>query len=271
MANDKPHSKFTRTKPPEQSKPDQPQKRQRIRPSEEFSVPSNWPEEYQGLPIEWGQITYALDWRLEEICKEANELQENPLVTSERKSRLIRRYAELYGERYANEVLRKRYPEAFEKRRKVYPPKWFTDMRKKLTSSRSIRVFDKLDSLWDQFWRCSWTINRIGDRDKCSQLAERLKVESGYVFIDPELDLEAIGERLGYSEWEIWHYREKMVKCRILKKFRKVGSTGPKVYASGYWHEWKGKFIALPYLNEKLFNEIVKEFGFKELERKEGS
>ena len=268
--------RFTRTKFPDQSKPDQPQKRQRIKPSEDFedfsalsSFPNNL-EVLKHLPIQWRLITYMLDWQLDDIDRKVNELQESPFVIFERKSKLVQQYTKLYGESYTDEVLKKRYSEAFKKRRKAYPPKWFTDIKKKLTSSRSIRVFDKLNKIWGELWRCSWTIDRAGDRDKCFELAKRLKIEPGHVFIDPEFDPETVGKRLSYSEWEIWYYKEKMARCGILKKSGKVDRRGgPMVYASGHWHQWEGKWVAMPYLSERLFDEIVKEFGFKELSKKE--
>lgn len=180
----------------------------------------------------------------------------------------IKKEEKLYPETPYAKLLRERYPEAFKKRPKAYPPKWFTEIRKRLTSKRSIRVFDKLNNTWAEFWRGSWTIDRIGERDKCIQLAGDLKAGSGSAFIDPELDLEAIAKRLDCTPWEIWHYREKMVHCGVLKKHGKVGRRGgPKAYSIGYWHEWgRGRFTAYPFLQEALMEEIAKEFGFKELE-----
>lgn len=163
---------------------------------------------------------------------------------------VVREHEKLWrGTERVAQLIRERYPQAFEKRRKAYPPKWFTEIEKKLTSSRSIRVFSKLNNYWGYFWY---------HRD-----------EKDSSLIDRELDLEVMAEHFDSTTWEIWHYREKMVRCGVLEKSKRIHSRGPKAYAIGFWNEWaEGRFTVYPLLKESLMEAIAEEFGFKELELK---
>ncbi len=259
-----PRHKFTRGDSPEQDLPKE-------HPPIRIAYPSMDAFDLTNEPLQYRRNLRLLDQEIDEI---ANRLMGEGRTSFWEQVKAVQREEKLYPETRYAELIRKRYPEAFKKRPKSYPPKWFGEkIGKRLTSKRSIRVFDKLNNIWSQFWRGSWTVDQTGDRDKCIKLAGELKAGLGCAFIDPELEREAVGERFGYLSWEVWRYREKMVRCGILKKFGKVGKVGrrggprPKVYAIGYWYEWRGgKFTVTPFLQEALMEAIAKEFGFKELE-----